>query len=86
MTDLIIRESEITRASLLNRTMQNLREAWREVADWRGGLLSSAPSPNLPNKDTEALKAQMSDCLEARGGEVSARSSRCRWGNPCAGR
>jgi malonyl-CoA decarboxylase len=74
MTDLIIRESEITRASLLNRTMQNLREAWREVADWRGGLLSSAPSPNLPNKDTEALKAQMSDCLEARGGEVSARA------------
>jgi len=46
MTDLIIRESEITRASLLNRTMQNLREAWREVADWRGRLLSSAPSPN----------------------------------------
>lgn len=74
MTQLPVRESEITRASLLNRTMQNLREAWREVADWRGGLLSAAPSPHLPDKDVEALKAQMRDCLEARGGEVSARA------------
>ena len=74
MTDLIIRESEITRASLLNRTMQNLREAWREAADWRDGFLSTAPGPHLPEKDVEALKAQMRDCLEARGGEVSARA------------
>ena len=74
MTELTIREPEITRASLLNRTMQNLREAWREVADWRGGLLPTAPSPNLPDKDREALKGQMRDCLEARGGEVSARA------------
>lgn len=74
MTDLIIHESEITRAGLLNRTMQNLREAWREVADWRDGFLSTAPGPSLPEKDMEALKAQMRDCLEARGGEVSARA------------
>ncbi len=75
MTDLIIHESEITRASLLNRTMQNLREAWRDVADWRDGFLTTAPAgPSLPEKDAEALKAQMRDCLEARGGEVSARA------------
>lgn len=74
MTDLIIQESEITRASLLNRTMQNLREAWQEVADWRDGFLSTAPNPNLPEKDMEALKEQMRDCLEGRGGEVSARA------------
>ncbi|KAB2933090.1 MAG: malonyl-CoA decarboxylase [Candidatus Contendobacter sp.] len=74
MTELNVRESEITRASLLNRTMQNLREAWREVADWGGGLLPAAPSPHLPEKDIDALKAQMRDCLEARGGEVSARA------------
>ena len=74
MTELTTHEPETTRASLLDRTMQNLREAWREVADWRGGLLSAAPGPNLPEKDAEALKAQMRDCLEARGGEVSARA------------
>ncbi|HOB60727.1 MAG TPA: malonyl-CoA decarboxylase [Candidatus Competibacteraceae bacterium] len=74
MTELATREPEISRASLLNRTMQNIREAWREVADWRGGLLSTAPSPNLPEKDVEAMQAQMRDCLEGRGGEVSARA------------
>ena len=73
MTELTIREPEITRASLLDRTMQNLREAWREVADWRGGLFAS-PGPNLPEKDVETLKARMRDCLDARGGEVSARA------------
>jgi malonyl-CoA decarboxylase len=74
MTELNVRESEITRASLLNRTMQNLREAWREVADWGGGLLPAAPGPHLPEKDIDGLKAQMRNCLEARGGEVSARA------------
>ncbi len=73
MSELTTREPEVTRASLLNRTMYNLREAWREMADWREGLFA-APSPNLPEKDMEALKAQMRDCLEARGGEVSARA------------
>lgn len=74
MTELTLREAEITRANLLNRTVYNLREAWREMADWREGLFSAAPGPNLPEKDAEALKAQMRDCLEARGGEVSARA------------
>lgn len=75
MTELTTREPEITtRDSLLDRTMQNLREAWRDVADWRGGLLSTTPNPNLPDKDADALKNQMRDCLEARGGEVSARA------------
>ena len=35
---------------------------------------STAPGPNLPEKEVEALKAQMRDCLEGRGGEVSARA------------
>ncbi len=74
MTELTLRESEISRASVLDRTMHNLREAWRDMADWREGLFSAAPSPHLPDKDAEALKNQMRDCLEARGGEVSARA------------
>ncbi|MDZ7622434.1 MAG: malonyl-CoA decarboxylase N-terminal domain-containing protein, partial [Candidatus Competibacteraceae bacterium] len=74
MTELTIRESEISRANLLDRTMHNLREAWRDMADWREGLFSAAPSPHLPDKDAEALKIQMRDCLEGWGGEVSARA------------
>lgn len=67
-------ETPITRANVLDRTMQNLREAWREVAEWRGGLLSATPNPNLPEKDVEMLKGKMRDCLEGKGGEVSARA------------
>ena len=45
MTELTIQEPETVRASLLDRTMSNLREAWREVADWSGGLVTAAPGP-----------------------------------------
>jgi malonyl-CoA decarboxylase len=68
------RISETTRVSLLNRTVQNLREAWRDMADRTSGIFSAAPAPNLVSKDVEPIKTQMRDCLEARGGEVSARS------------
>ena len=44
------------------------------MADWRGGLFTATPGPNLPDKDAEVLKIQMRDCLEGRGGEVSARA------------
>ena len=74
MTESSIRESTVSRANLLDRTVYNLREAWRDMADWGEGFFSSAPSPHLPEKDAETLKNQMRDCLEARGGEVSARA------------
>ena len=64
--------NEATRISLLNRTVQNLREVWREVADRTSGVFSASPAPNLGDKDVDPIKTQMRDCLEARGGEVSA--------------
>lgn len=73
-TTTTIETTATARASLFNRTVQNLREVWRDMADRTSGIFSAAPSPNLPEKDIEPLKAQMRDCLEARGGEVSARS------------
>jgi malonyl-CoA decarboxylase len=66
--------NETTRVSLLNRTVQNLRDVWRDMADRTSGIFSASPSPSLPDKDVEPLQDQMRDCLEARGGEVSARS------------
>jgi malonyl-CoA decarboxylase len=66
--------SETTPVSFFDRTVQNLREVWREMADRTSGIFSALPSPGLADKDVEPLKAQLRDCLEARGGEVSARS------------
>lgn len=66
--------AESTRVSLLNRTVQNLRDAWRDLADRTSGIFSASPTPGLSDKDVEPLKTQMRDCLEGRGGEVSARS------------
>lgn len=44
---------------------------------WRGITLTSRNSrplrPDLPEADTDSLRTQMRDCLEGRGGEVSAR-------------
>jgi malonyl-CoA decarboxylase len=65
--------AEITSVSFFDRTVQNIREVWREMADRTSGKFSASPSPGLADKDVEPLKAQLRDCLEARGGEVSAR-------------
>ncbi len=62
--------------TLIERTLSNLANAWRDIAQSAartvggdGGRLSALRAGN----DPEALKAFMSECLEARGGEVSAR-------------
>lgn len=65
---------ETTHVSLFDRTVRNIRDVWRDMADRTSGIFSASPSPGLVDKDVEPLKAQMRDCLEARGGEVSARS------------
>ena len=39
MTELSIRESTVSRATLLDRTVYNLREAWRDMADTLNGAL-----------------------------------------------
>jgi len=67
--------TETETASLLDRTLRTLRESWRGIADSaRGAIVGSAIRPDLPPDDLARLKAQMQACLEARGGEVSARA------------
>jgi malonyl-CoA decarboxylase len=58
------------------RTLANLRSAWREIAlSARGVLYGGAmPRPELPEDDVARLRQQMLDCLDGRGGEVSARA------------
>ena len=70
------------RVSLLDRTLNSLRGAWRDSlrGAWRDiaasarGALTSQPRPELSREDAERLRSQLRDCLEGRGGEVSARA------------
>src|SRR5436309_3824321 len=59
---------------VFDRTLANLRTAWREFAGSARGVLSGAPRPDLPEDDIARLRQQMSSCLDGRGGEVSARA------------
>jgi malonyl-CoA decarboxylase len=49
--------------------LRNLKARWRDFAAER-----SAVSSLLSESDADKLRRQMQDCLEARGGEVSARA------------
>src|SRR5438874_1165210 len=59
---------------VFDRTMANLRSAWREIALSARGVLSGAPRPDLPEDDVARLRQQMLSCLDGRGGEVTARA------------
>jgi malonyl-CoA decarboxylase len=60
--------------SFLDRTLRNLRSAWTELSGSTRYYLSGAPRPDLPGDDLDKIRQQMLDCLDARGGEVSARA------------
>jgi malonyl-CoA decarboxylase len=59
---------------VFDRTLANLRTAWREIAGSARGVLSGAPRPDLPEDDLARLRQQMLSCLDGRGGEVTARA------------
>jgi malonyl-CoA decarboxylase len=62
---------------VFGRTLDNLRSlrsAWRDIAAQALDALSSAPRPELSRDDAERLRVQLRECLEARGGAVTARA------------
>ena len=59
---------------VFDRTLTNLRSAWREIAESARGVLSGTPRPDLPGEDASRLRQQMLSCLDGRGGEVTARA------------
>ncbi|MEQ8817987.1 MAG: malonyl-CoA decarboxylase [Thalassobaculum sp.] len=63
-----------TAESLLDRTLRNLRSAWSDLSDSTRYYLSGTPRPDLSGDDLGRMRQQMLDCLEAKGGEVSARA------------
>ena len=65
-------EASEPRAGLVGRTLRNLSSAWREAANSAARTIG-LPEPHLPPTDRRALRRFMQECLDARGGEVSAR-------------
>ena len=61
--------AEADKTGFIDRTLSQLRNAWKDIAG-RGGEVR----PDLPDDDAERLRAKMLECLEGRGGEVSARA------------
>ncbi len=59
---------------VFDRTLTNLRSAWRDIALSARGVLARSPRPELSGEDMVQLREQMLSCLDARGGEVTARA------------
>ncbi len=66
--------NEQSSASFLDRTLKNLRNTWRDIAESASGRGDGALRPDLPEDDADELRARMRDCLEERGGEASGRA------------
>ncbi|HJP23664.1 MAG TPA: malonyl-CoA decarboxylase [Alphaproteobacteria bacterium] len=61
-------------AGFFDRAVRNIRRAWKDVAGSARVALTGAVRADLPDEDAERLASQIAACLEARGGEVSARA------------
>ena len=72
MTQLPTPIEEQSAPSLFDRTIENLRSAWRDIAAFSREAVGATPRPHLPREDADRLRIQMQACLEGRGGEVSA--------------
>lgn len=59
-------------SGLVERTLSNLSVAWRDVAAGAARTVGLSVPEAAPD-DSRALRRLMTECLEARGGEVSAR-------------
>jgi len=62
---------EAVQETLVVRTLSNLATAWRDIAQSAARTVGLAKAP--ASTSPESLERLMRDCLEARGGEVSAR-------------
>ena len=61
-------------ATFLDRTIANLASVWRDLAERTGLAERTLRDPDIAGDEAELLRAQFRDCLEAKGGEVSARA------------
>ena len=67
-------EPEPEKTGFLDRTLRKLKNAWQNIAGSSYDATQAGTRPDLPDADLESLHQQMRDCLQSRGGEVSARA------------
>lgn len=68
-------EARTVTAGFLDRTLRNLKTAWRDISETaRGAIGAPAVAPALPATDLDKVRARMRECLEGKGGEVSTRA------------
>ncbi|MCZ6720756.1 MAG: malonyl-CoA decarboxylase [Proteobacteria bacterium] len=60
--------------SFVDKTLDNLRNAWREIRGSTRIAATGAVRADLPDDDLVRVERLVHECLEARGGEVSARA------------
>jgi malonyl-CoA decarboxylase len=59
---------------VFDRTLTNLRSAWRDIAESARGVLIGTARPDLSGDDVGRLHQQMISCLDGRAGGVTARA------------
>ena len=59
---------------LRRRSVVGMMRAWREITGSAREAMGAELRPGLPKEDLEILKRRMRDCLNAKGGEVTARA------------
>jgi malonyl-CoA decarboxylase len=64
---------DVQQPSFFEKTFANLADAWRDVAASAARSVGLTPASSRGPRGDKALQALMTECLEARGGEVSAR-------------
>lgn len=65
--------NETSSRTLLSRAVANLKGLWFGIAGAAYDAQAASLRPDLPDADLERVRRQMRECLESRGGEVSAR-------------
>jgi hypothetical protein len=65
-------------------TLGNLRNAWRSIAGVAAGDDSLHVKPDLPEKDAQKIRERISECLQAKGGVVSAKARAAGWTTPAS--
>lgn len=61
-------------SGFFKQAIRSLRARWQTIAGSEYDVDAANLRPDLPGEDIDRLRKQMQACLEARGGEVSARA------------
>jgi malonyl-CoA decarboxylase len=67
-------ERRVEESGLFAQALKTLRYRWQAIAGGEYDADAASVRPNLPDADADRLRKQMRACLDARGGEVSARA------------